>query len=634
MEPNRKSRLVALVTAGDGGEEPACADLVLAMESTPTGDAVDRIVDVLRRRINASPTALDHPPRAPYAQAHQSGFLESRDDVRRSILSMRTFAPPQPQPHGPVVSGGTRPDMATPRPHPSEVPLRLPRAIGSHGRGHDFGKVPVHPPAAGAMRAALATVIEQRQVGGTELRGDTRTALERAFDVDLGAVRVHADTAAGRLSRALGAQAFAAGQHIFFGPGAYNPASADGRRLLTHELAHVVQPGGAGSGRLTLSKADDPTEREADQVGESVAKALEAGLVASAVPPPPLAVQQPRASGAALTVQRRLIATGDIRDIVDFIFLVAPAIGLTLVHDPQTHEITAIGPGDKPATSLELRAVLTTVMDDPLRNAEINIGKGQPEVGVGAFPAPEDLSGGKVQAIDIDDTLNIEAGAPGSGLAKVGHEIIENYHAHSLTVVAGTSRFSESHRVGLAAEDRIAREIVGPGRRVASVLVEIGGNRLTMVEDHETYFLVYTLTRRLATRGLDVSNARRASRAKVSTRRIDGFDIGSPAVPAAGDPTIAAVVADLAANPTATVRIEGFSDGQAVPTRSPVDNVARARQWAEGTRDAILAAGASGDKEGFNLIALGAMTFVAPNDTEANRARNRRVVITVERPGR
>jgi flagellar motor protein MotB len=483
------------------------------------------------------------------------------------------------------------------------------------------------------MRAALATVIERRQVGGTELRGETRTALEGAFGVDLGAVRIHADMAAGRLSRALGAQAFTAGQHIFFGPGAYSPASAAGRRLLTHELAHVVQPGGAGSGRLTLTKADDPAEREADQVGESVAKALEAGPAAGAVPPPPLVAQPPRASGAALTVQRRLIATGDIRDIVDFISLVEPPIGLTLVHDPVTQEITAIGPGTKPATSLELRTILTTVMNDPVRNAEVNIGKGQPEVSVGAFPTPEDLSGGKVQAIDIDDVLNIEAGAKGSGLAKIGHEIAENYHAHGLPVVAGTSRFPESHRVGVAVEDRIAREIVGPGRRVASVLVDMGGSISMMVEDQETYFLVFTLTRNVATRSVDVSKARRASRVRVSTRRIDGFDIGSPAVPAAGAPTIAAVAADVANNQTATVRIEAFTDAQPIPTRSPVASAARARQWAEGTRDAILAAGAGGDKEGFNLIALGAMSFVAPNDTEANRARNRRVVITVERPG-
>lgn len=67
----------------------------------------------------------------------------------------------------------------------------------NHGRGHDFGRVPVHPPAAEGMRAALATAIELRQVGGTELRGETRTALEGAFGVDLGGVRIH-DMAAGR----------------------------------------------------------------------------------------------------------------------------------------------------------------------------------------------------------------------------------------------------------------------------------------------------------------------------------------------------------------------------------------------------------------------------------------------------
>jgi hypothetical protein len=146
---------------------------------------------------------------------------------------MRISAPPQHRPRGSMVSGGTQPNVATSWPHAFDVPLRVPRTISSRGHGHDFGKVHVHPPLAQGVRTALGTAIERMQVGGAELRGETRPALERAFGVDLGAVRIHVDTAAGRLTRSLGAQAFTSGHHIFFGPaepGGAEPCSACGGR--------------------------------------------------------------------------------------------------------------------------------------------------------------------------------------------------------------------------------------------------------------------------------------------------------------------------------------------------------------------------------------------------------------------
>ena len=65
---------------------------------------------------------------------------------------------------------------------------------------------------------------------------------------DFSGVRVHADERAGATARdALHASAFTVGSHIVFAPGTYAPDTADGRRLLAHELAHVVQQGKAPS---------------------------------------------------------------------------------------------------------------------------------------------------------------------------------------------------------------------------------------------------------------------------------------------------------------------------------------------------------------------------------------------------
>jgi hypothetical protein len=90
-------------------------------------------------------------------------------------------------------------------------------------------------------------------------------------------VRVHAEGHAGEAARKVGARAFAVGQHIVFAPGAFAPASASGRHLLAHELAHVVQQQAAAPyvarqpGRDVAGNAEEAQARpaEASDGGES-----------------------------------------------------------------------------------------------------------------------------------------------------------------------------------------------------------------------------------------------------------------------------------------------------------------------------------------------------------------------------
>jgi hypothetical protein len=85
-------------------------------------------------------------------------------------------------------------------------------------------------------------------------------------------VRVHHDDHAAALSRAVSARAFTVGRDVFFGAGEYSPGTQGGRKLLTHELAHVVQQRGAAqSGPLRVSQAGEPLELEA----EAAARGLE-----------------------------------------------------------------------------------------------------------------------------------------------------------------------------------------------------------------------------------------------------------------------------------------------------------------------------------------------------------------------
>ncbi|MEK6337406.1 MAG: DUF4157 domain-containing protein [Acidobacteriota bacterium] len=80
---------------------------------------------------------------------------------------------------------------------------------------------------------------------GTPLGATLRQDMERRFGYDLSAVRVHSDTSAAQSARDVSARAYTVGHDIVFGAGQFSPDSFAGRRLLAHELTHVVQQTGA-----------------------------------------------------------------------------------------------------------------------------------------------------------------------------------------------------------------------------------------------------------------------------------------------------------------------------------------------------------------------------------------------------
>jgi hypothetical protein len=77
------------------------------------------------------------------------------------------------------------------------------------------------------------------------LDADTRTFMEPRFGRSLANVRVHTGATAAASARALGAVAYTVGHDVVFAAGAYAPRSQSGRRLIAHELAHVVQQSAA-----------------------------------------------------------------------------------------------------------------------------------------------------------------------------------------------------------------------------------------------------------------------------------------------------------------------------------------------------------------------------------------------------
>ncbi len=105
----------------------------------------------------------------------------------------------------------------------------------------------------GPIDGELASRIRSTAGRGAPLEPQLRGPLESAFASDFGGVRIHADS---ELAPQIGAEAFTSGNDIHFAPGLYRPGDSSGQRLLSHELAHVVQQNGPIARKTVPAVAD------------------------------------------------------------------------------------------------------------------------------------------------------------------------------------------------------------------------------------------------------------------------------------------------------------------------------------------------------------------------------------------
>jgi hypothetical protein len=98
----------------------------------------------------------------------------------------------------------------------------------------------------GAAGDAVSNKIESTRGGGNPMADSTKSFMENRFGNDFSDVKIHTADYAAQISNDLNAQAFTVGNDIYFNSGKYAPGASDGKRLLAHELTHVVQQNNIG----------------------------------------------------------------------------------------------------------------------------------------------------------------------------------------------------------------------------------------------------------------------------------------------------------------------------------------------------------------------------------------------------
>jgi hypothetical protein len=129
----------------------------------------------------------------------------------------------------------------------ADAPLQRKCACGGSGECEECKEKKIlQRKADGPAKVAYAPPIvnEVLRSPGQALDPEARAFLEPRFGYDFGRVRIHTDTKAAQSARSVDAKAFTVRNHIVFAGGRFAPSTLEGRRLLAHELAHVVQPGG------------------------------------------------------------------------------------------------------------------------------------------------------------------------------------------------------------------------------------------------------------------------------------------------------------------------------------------------------------------------------------------------------
>jgi Domain of unknown function (DUF4157) len=142
----------------------------------------------------------------------------------------------------------------------------------------------------GLVEVQRSAVHEALRSVGRPLEAAARADMEARLGADFSDVRVHTDGMAHRAAESVGAHAFTSGSHVVFQRGRYDTGSVAGRRMLAHELAHVVQQrrgpvaGTETADGISVSDPGDFFERQAEAIAAYAVREAPTGAPPDAQP--------------------------------------------------------------------------------------------------------------------------------------------------------------------------------------------------------------------------------------------------------------------------------------------------------------------------------------------------------------
>jgi hypothetical protein len=148
---------------------------------------------------------------------------------------------------------------------------------------------------------------------GQSLDGTTRAHFESRFHYDFSDVRVHADTRAAESAQAVNARAYTVGRKVVFARNRYSPTTSDGKALLAHELAHVVQQQSAPVPQGTLRVESPSHAMESEARAASMSSSVDSARL-TRISSPVIARDTPGEVGSA--AQKVSPATRSIIDLL------------------------------------------------------------------------------------------------------------------------------------------------------------------------------------------------------------------------------------------------------------------------------------------------------------------------------
>jgi len=100
--------------------------------------------------------------------------------------------------------------------------------------------------------------VQHLQGSGSSLSKSTQSFFQSRIGHDFSDVKIHTDEHAAKSASSINALAYTTGNHIVFNKNQYQPETTAGKKLLAHELTHVVQQKNGVSTKQIQRKEDPP----------------------------------------------------------------------------------------------------------------------------------------------------------------------------------------------------------------------------------------------------------------------------------------------------------------------------------------------------------------------------------------